>query len=140
MHPGVEILVYKKKYKDEAGKVHQFVPDGFVAFVPEGHLGKTWFGMTPEELAKLEAKEVDVTILPSGVAVAVVTTYDSTMQTRGMWYSLYNKKIPILDENGDETGDYETGYSPPVFFKAKTLKRFLIIIMQMDFLMLRKCG
>ena len=35
-----------------------------------------------------------------------------------MWYSLYNKKIPILDENGDETGDYETGYSPPVFFKA----------------------
>lgn len=37
---------------------------------------------------------------------------------RGMWYSLYNKKIPILDENGDETGDYETGYSPPVFFKA----------------------
>lgn len=81
LHPGVEILVYKKKYKDEEGKVHQFVPDGFVAFVPEGNLGKTWFGMTPEELAKLEAKEVDVTILPSGVAVAIVTTYDSTMQT-----------------------------------------------------------
>lgn len=37
---------------------------------------------------------------------------------RGMWYSLYNKKIPILDENGDETGDYKTGYSPPVFFQA----------------------
>ena len=29
----------------------------------------------------MEAKDVDVTILPSGVAVAVVTTYDSTMQT-----------------------------------------------------------
>lgn len=81
LHPGVEVLVYKKKYKDESGEVHQFAPDGFVAFVPEGNLGKTWFGMTPEELAKLEAKEVDVTILPSGVAVAVVTSYDSTMQT-----------------------------------------------------------
>ena len=81
LHPGVEILVYKKKYKDEAGVTHPFVPDGFVAFVPEGNLGNTWFGMTPEELAKMEAKDVDVTILPSGVAVAVVTTYDSTMQT-----------------------------------------------------------
>ena len=81
LHPGVEVVVYKKKYKDEAGVTHPFVPDGFVAFVPEGNLGNTWFGMTPEELAKMEAKDVDVTILPSGVAVAVVTTYDSTMQT-----------------------------------------------------------
>ena len=65
LHPGVEILVYKKKYKDEAGVTHPFAPDGFVAFVPEGNLGSTWFGMTPEELAKMEAKDVDVTILPS---------------------------------------------------------------------------
>ena len=81
LHPGVEVVVYKKKYKDEAGVTHPFVPDGFVTFVPEGNLGNTWFGMTPEELAKMEAKDIDVTILPSGVAVAVVTTYDSTMQT-----------------------------------------------------------
>jgi hypothetical protein len=79
--PGVEVLVYKKKFKDESGKTHAFVPDGFVAFVPEGRLGKTYFGMTPEELAKMEAKDVDITILPSGVAVAVQTTYDTTMQT-----------------------------------------------------------
>lgn len=37
---------------------------------------------------------------------------------RGMWYSLYNKKIPILDENGDETGDYKICYSSPFFFEA----------------------
>ena len=37
---------------------------------------------------------------------------------RDMWYALYNKKIPILDENGDETGDYKMGYGPPVFFQA----------------------
>lgn len=35
-----------------------------------------------------------------------------------MWYSLYNKKIPILDENGDETGDYDIGYGQPVSFEA----------------------
>lgn len=79
--PGLDVLVYKKKYKDESGVAHAFVPDGFVAFVPEGKLGKTWFGMTPEELAKMEAKDVDITILPSGVAVVVMTKYDSTMQT-----------------------------------------------------------
>lgn len=79
--PGLDVLVYKKKYKDEAGVAHAFVPDGFVAFVPEGKLGNTWFGMTPEELAKMEAKDVDISILPSGVAVVVMTKYDSTMQT-----------------------------------------------------------
>lgn len=79
--PGVEVLVYKKKFKDEAGNTHAFVPDGFVAFVPEGKLGNTWFGMTPEELAQMEARDVDITVLPSGVAVAVQTTYDTTMQT-----------------------------------------------------------
>lgn len=79
--PGVEVLIYKKKFKDESGKTKAFVPDGFVAFVPEGKLGNTWFGMTPEELAKMEAQDVDITILPSGVAVVVMTAYDSTMQT-----------------------------------------------------------
>lgn len=81
LYAGVEILVYKKKYADESNSTHAFVPDGFVAFLPEGKLGKTWFGMTPEELAQMEAKNVDITILDSGVAVAVITTYDSTMQT-----------------------------------------------------------
>lgn len=82
LYTDVEILVYKKKYKDESGVTHAFVPDGFVAFLPEGKLGNTWFGMTPEEIAQMEAKDVDITILPSGVAIAVVTKYDSTMQTQ----------------------------------------------------------
>lgn len=37
---------------------------------------------------------------------------------RKLWYALYRDKIPIVDENGDETGDYTAGYSPPVFFEA----------------------
>jgi len=81
LFPGVEIIVYKKKFKEEDGTTKSFVPNGYVAFLPEGKLGNTWFGMTPEELAQMEAKIVDVTILPSGVAVAVQTTYNSGMQT-----------------------------------------------------------
>ena len=38
--------------------------------------------------------------------------------TRKLWYSNYTENIPILDENGDETGDYDNGYSPPAFFFA----------------------
>ena len=38
--------------------------------------------------------------------------------TKKLWYSNYGKGNPILDENGDETGDYDSGYSPPVCFFA----------------------
>lgn len=34
------------------------------------------------------------------------------------WYAQYNEKTPIFDSEGYETGDYETGYSAPVFFSA----------------------
>lgn len=35
-----------------------------------------------------------------------------------LYYATYNNKIPITDENGDFTGDEETGYSSPVSFYA----------------------
>lgn len=38
--------------------------------------------------------------------------------TRRLWYSNYSSDVPILDENGDETGDYDSGYSTPVPFYA----------------------
>lgn len=43
---------------------------------------------------------------------------DLEINTRRMWYALFDEKQPILDKNGDETGDYTTGYSPPVLFYA----------------------
>ena len=38
--------------------------------------------------------------------------------SKNLWYSNYNGKVPILDENGDKTGDYESGYTVPVSFLA----------------------
>lgn len=35
-----------------------------------------------------------------------------------LWYAQYNNKIPILDSDGYETGDYEAGYLAPVSFSA----------------------
>lgn len=37
---------------------------------------------------------------------------------RKMFYALYSDKIPILDEEGNETLDYKSGYEMPVEFKA----------------------
>ena len=38
--------------------------------------------------------------------------------SKNLWYSNYSGKVPILDENGDKTGDYERGYTVPVSFLA----------------------
>ncbi len=38
--------------------------------------------------------------------------------TQKLWYSNYESNIPIVDENGDETGDYDNGYTSPVAFLA----------------------
>ena len=35
-----------------------------------------------------------------------------------MWYALYDSKIPILDDEGNPTFEYEEGYREPVEFKA----------------------
>ena len=35
-----------------------------------------------------------------------------------LWYSNYSGKVPIVDGNGDETGDCNSGYAYPVAFLA----------------------
>lgn len=73
---GVTIIVYSKQYKDEAGMVKKFYPDGMATLIPDGALGNTWFGMTPEERTLLTRPESDVTIVDGGVAVSVTVTED----------------------------------------------------------------
>ena len=46
----------------------------------------------------------------------------SERTTKKLWYSNYTENIPILDENGDETGDYDNGYSPRLFFTPLCLQ------------------
>ena len=73
---GVTIIVYSKQYKDETGMVKKFYPDGMATLIPEGTLGNTWFGMTPEERTLLSRPESDVSIVDGGVAVSVTVTED----------------------------------------------------------------
>lgn len=70
---GVSVVVYDKQYKDESGTTQKFVPDGYVALIPDGALGSTWYGTTPEE-ADLRGgnTKAQVAIVNTGVAITQI--------------------------------------------------------------------
>lgn len=70
-----EVIVYDKQYKDEDGVTHKFVPDGYVSLLPDGQLGNTWRGTTPEE-ADLMDKQSNavVSVVENGIAITQEVT------------------------------------------------------------------
>ena len=66
---GLDIVVYDKMYRDENKVAHKFVPDGYVALVPAGELGSTWYGTTPEEADLMGSGKAEVAIVNTGVAI-----------------------------------------------------------------------
>jgi len=75
---GMNIIVYTKMYKDEAGSAKKFYPDGMVTLLPEGALGSTYFGITPEQH---RSDKLDVTVVENGIAVSVDTKFDPVQTT-----------------------------------------------------------
>ena len=73
---GVRIVVYTKQYKDEAGTAHKFYPDDMVTLLPNGALGTTWYGTTPEQRTLMGSPGANVSIVDTGIAVAVTVTDD----------------------------------------------------------------
>lgn len=69
------IVIYEKMYVDDAGEEQYFYPDNKVTLLPEGTLGSTWFGTTPEERTARQVADVDVSIYGVGIAVATKTEY-----------------------------------------------------------------
>lgn len=73
---GVTIIVYNKQFKDESGTTKKFYPDNIVMTLPSGAVGTTWYGTTPEERTLASKSDVDVSVVNTGVAVAVTVTED----------------------------------------------------------------
>lgn len=73
---GVSIIIYNKQYKDETGIAKKFYPDNIIMMLPKGSLGSTWYGTTPEERTLAGSNEANVSIVNTGVAVAVTVTSD----------------------------------------------------------------
>lgn len=73
---GVSIVIYTKRYKDEKGNAQAFYPDNIIMMLPNGSTGKTWYGTTPEERTLSQKESADVSIVNTGVAIAVTITDD----------------------------------------------------------------
>lgn len=68
---GLTISVYTKKYAlTVAGASQQFFPDNVFTLLPDGKLGNTYYGTTPEEADLMTgASQAQVQIVNTGVAV-----------------------------------------------------------------------
>ena len=73
---GVRIAIYGKSYVDEDGKTHFYAPDTGMVLLPDGALGSTVYGTTPEELDLMAGFGNAVTsVVNTGVAVTTSKQY-----------------------------------------------------------------
>lgn len=70
----MKIVTYDKRFRDEEGNTQKFFPDNVVAFLPDGTLGNTNYGTTPEEFDLMSSTDhrANVSVVNTGVAI---TTY-----------------------------------------------------------------
>lgn len=66
------IIIYDGQYKNESKVAAKYVPDNYVAVLPDGVLGNTWYGTTPEEADLMGKGEADVAIVNTGVAITQI--------------------------------------------------------------------
>lgn len=78
---GVTIEVYEKKYKALDGTVTRFIPEDLFILIPDGDLGRTVFGTTPEEADLMNSDNAKVSIVDTGVAVTTTDEVDPVSVT-----------------------------------------------------------
>lgn len=73
---GVRIYVYDNVYVNEDGEAVKYVPDDTLVLMPDGELGLTNIGTTPEESDLQANLNANVAIVKEGVAVTTSQTVD----------------------------------------------------------------
>lgn len=73
---GISIYVYDNVYVNESGQTVKYVPDNTLVLMPEGTLGETHFGVTPEESDLVTLGTAKVSIVDNGIAVTTYGTED----------------------------------------------------------------
>lgn len=78
----LDIAVYDKSYLDESGKAQRYLPEDLFILIPEGSLGNTYFGTTPEEAdLRSGATDAEVVIVDTGVAITTTKITDPVSVT-----------------------------------------------------------
>ena len=93
----VTIVIYNKQFKDEAGTAKKFYPDNIIMMLPQGTLGVTHYGTTPEERTLAQKAGASVSIVNTGVAVAVTIT-DDPVNTKTTVSEIVLPSFERLDE------------------------------------------
>lgn len=73
---GVTIVVNDNVYVDEQRQSHKYIPDDTIVFMPDGILGYTNLGTTPEESDLMNNLNANVSIVNEGVAVTTSQMVD----------------------------------------------------------------
>lgn len=73
---GVMFYVYDNVYVNESGTAVKYIPDDTVVLMPDGDLGYTNMGTTPEESDLMNSLGANVSIVDNGVAVTTSQTVD----------------------------------------------------------------
>lgn len=94
---GLNIITYRKKYRDESGTTRAYYPDNYVTFIPSGNLGSMFHSPTPEELRLRGKVGADVTVVENHLAITQILNPHPVTQ------ELYVSKIclptyPRMDE------------------------------------------
>lgn len=69
---GLKVAVYNKKYALQDSSSHLFYPDDHFTLFPDGNLGSTWYGTTPEEADLMSGTNAQVSIVNTGVAITTI--------------------------------------------------------------------
>ena len=93
---GVRFTIYGDMYKDGDGKYHAYFPDDVVAFFPDGTLGLTTYGTTPEEADLMSRPNVSVQIVDTGVAITQVREYGPPLVIKTVVSQLVLPKFPMM--------------------------------------------
>lgn len=73
---GLDIVVYEKFYKDVDDTTKRMIAEDLFIMIPEGTLGNTYFGTTPEEADLMASGIANVSIVDTGVAVTTSKLVD----------------------------------------------------------------
>ncbi len=73
---GIIFYVYDNVYVNEDGSADKYIQDNLVVFLPDGTLGETHFGTTPEESDLMAGRDAEVALVGSGIAVTTYGTVD----------------------------------------------------------------
>ena len=80
---GVSIYVYDNVYVNENGEAVKYVPDNTMVLLPDGQLGQTHLGVTPEESDLMNSLTAEVSLVNGAIAVTTHKEHDPvTVETK----------------------------------------------------------